>query len=114
MLQLQVMDLDALSINRAKIDKKFDLILTDYNMPNMDGLELTLKIREEYDKDELGIIILSSNNEPEIASQFLKIGANDFINKPYNEIEVLTRINSNSRFNRTYLQKQKIWQIKTF
>jgi len=76
-------------------DKKFDLILTDYYMPNMDGLALTLKVREEYDKDELGIIILSSNNQPEIASQFLKIGANDFINKPYNEIEVSTRINSN-------------------
>lgn len=86
--------LEALSIIE-KDAKKFDLILTDYNMPNMDGLELTLKIRENYDKDELGIIILSSNNEPEVASQFLKIGANDFINKPYNEIEVLTRINSN-------------------
>jgi len=76
-------------------EKHFDLILTDYYMPNMDGLELTLKIREEYDKDEVGIIILSSNNQPEIASQFLKIGANDFINKPYHELEVLTRINSN-------------------
>jgi len=78
-----------------KDDKKFDLILTDYHMPNMDGLELTLKIREDYDKDEVGIIILSSDNEPEIASQFLKMGANDFINKPYNETEVMTRINSN-------------------
>lgn len=86
--------LEALS-HIEKDAKKFDLILTDYNMPNMDGLELTLKIRENYDKDELGIIILSSNNEPEVAAQFLKIGASDFINKPYNEIEVLTRINSN-------------------
>jgi len=76
-------------------DTPFDLILTDYYMPNMDGLELTLKIREEYDKDEVGVIILSSNNQPEIASQFLKMGANDFINKPYNETEVMTRINSN-------------------
>ena len=76
-------------------NKKFDLILTDYYMPNMDGLELTLKIREEYDKDEVGVIILSSNNQPEIAAQFLKMGANDFINKPYNETEVMTRINSN-------------------
>jgi len=78
-----------------KSDKKFELILTDYNMPNMDGMELTLKIRAKYDKDEVGIIILSSNNEPEVAVQFLKMGANDFINKPYNEIEVLTRLNSN-------------------
>lgn len=78
-----------------KKEKNFSLILTDYHMPEMDGMELTLKLREEYDKDELGIIILSSNNTPEIASDFLKIGANDYINKPYNEIEVITRINAN-------------------
>ncbi|PHR72088.1 MAG: REC domain-containing diguanylate cyclase [Arcobacter sp.] len=78
-----------------KSNKKFELILTDYNMPNMDGMQLTLKIREKFDKDEVGIIILSSNNEPDIAEQFLKMGANDFINKPYHETEVLTRINSN-------------------
>ncbi|HFU76369.1 MAG TPA: response regulator, partial [Arcobacter sp.] len=37
------------------------LLLTDYNMPVMDGMELTLAVRELYDKDELGIIVLSSN-----------------------------------------------------
>jgi len=73
----------------------FSLVLTDYNMPNMDGLELTLKIREDYDKDELGIIVLSANSSPEIPSEFIKMGANDFINKPYSQIEVSTRVNSN-------------------
>lgn len=76
-------------------EKKFDLILTDYHMPEMDGMELTLKIRQEHDKDDLGIIILSSNNTPEIAYQFLKIGANDYVNKPLVEMEVLTRVNAN-------------------
>ena len=79
--------------NNSKID--FSLILTDYNMPNMDGMELTLKIREEYDKDQLGIIVLSSNDKPEIPTEFIQMGANDFINKPYSQIEVRTRINSN-------------------
>ena len=74
---------------------KFSLVLTDFNMPKMDGMDLTLKIREEYDKDELGVIVLSANETPEISSQFISIGANDFINKPYSEIEVITRINSN-------------------
>ncbi|MEA3512780.1 MAG: diguanylate cyclase [Campylobacterota bacterium] len=76
-------------------DKKFSLILTDFNMPKMDGMDLTLKVREEYGKDELGVIVLSANDTPEISSQFISIGANDFINKPYSEIEVVTRINSN-------------------
>ncbi|MCK5110390.1 MAG: diguanylate cyclase [Arcobacteraceae bacterium] len=76
-------------------DIKISLVLTDFHMPKMDGMDLTLKIREEYNKDELGVIIISSNNTPEISTQFISIGANDFINKPYSEIEVITRINSN-------------------
>ena len=74
---------------------KFSLVLTDFNMPKMDGMDLTLKIREEFDKDELGVIVLSANDTPELSSQFISVGANDFLNKPYSEIELTTRINSN-------------------
>ncbi len=76
-------------------DKKISLVLTDYNMPVMDGMEFTLKIREMYDKDKLGVIVLSANETPEVPTQFIKIGANDFINKPYSQVEVTTRVNSN-------------------
>ncbi|RLA80324.1 MAG: REC domain-containing diguanylate cyclase [Epsilonproteobacteria bacterium] len=76
-------------------DRKFSLVITDFIMPKMDGIDLTLKIREKYGKDELGIIVLSANDTPDISSQFIRIGANDFINKPYSEIEVITRVNSN-------------------
>lgn len=76
-------------------EKEFSLVLTDYHMPVMDGMELTFRLRELFDKDELGIIVLSSNSTPEVASEFLKIGANDFINKPYLETEVIIRVNSN-------------------
>lgn len=76
-------------------EKSFSLVLTDYHMPIIDGMELTFRLREEFGKDELGIIVLSSNNSPEIATEFLKIGANDYINKPYSETEVITRVNSN-------------------
>lgn len=78
-----------------KGDKKYSLIITDYYMPKMDGMELTFRLREQHDKDELGIIAISSANDLEIITQFLKIGANDFICKPSNDIEVMTRINSN-------------------
>ncbi|WP_455755967.1 GGDEF domain-containing response regulator [Sulfurimonas sp.] len=85
---------EAYNIIKEK-DKKFSLVLTDYNMPKMDGLDLIFKIREEYDKDELGIIAMSSSDDTEIISRFLKVGANDFIKRPYNEIEFITRINAN-------------------
>lgn len=76
-------------------DIKFDLVLTDYNMPNMDGMELTIKLREKYNKDQLGIIVLSANEQPDISTEFLKMGANDFINKPYTKTEFITRVNTN-------------------
>ncbi|MCD4757079.1 MAG: diguanylate cyclase [Arcobacteraceae bacterium] len=83
--------LDILHNNSQKIS----LILTDFNMAQMDGMTLTLKMRETYQKDILGIIALSANDTPDISTKFIKIGANDFINKPYSPIEVITRVNSN-------------------
>ncbi len=71
------------------------LVLTDFEMPLMDGLELTFKIREKYNKDQLGIIALSSADEQSVISSFLKFGANDFINKPFAENEIIVRVNSN-------------------
>ncbi|MDF1874214.1 diguanylate cyclase [Sulfurimonas sp. SAG-AH-194-I05] len=78
-----------------KGDIKFSLVLTDYNMPVMDGLELTFALRKLYAKDELGIIALSGSDSVDVIAKFLKMGANDFITKPYSDIEVTTRINSN-------------------
>lgn len=86
--------LEALNIIENNRDK-IPLILTDYNMSKMDGMQLVFKLRENYEKDELGIIVLSASDSLDIPIQFLKIGANDYITKPYNEIEVITRVNSN-------------------
>ena len=87
---------EALDIIRSRdIDKQFSIVLTDFKMPKMDGLELTLNIRNSYKKDELSIIVMSGNEEHEIATQFIKIGANDFIIKPFTETEFTTRVNSN-------------------
>jgi diguanylate cyclase (GGDEF)-like protein len=76
-------------------DKKFSLVLTDYHMPNMDGLELTQEIRKRYKKDELAIIAISGQEDSESTSLFLKVGANDFIKKPYSYEELALRINLN-------------------
>jgi diguanylate cyclase (GGDEF)-like protein len=57
------------------------LVITDFNMPEMDGYILTQKIREKYSKDELAIIGISSEGNGYMAARFLKYGANDFIVK---------------------------------
>lgn len=70
------------------------LVLTDYNMPVMNGLELTSEIRKKYKKSELGVIALSGKSDDEEIALFLKSGANDFIKKPFSKEEFSCRINN--------------------
>jgi len=70
------------------------LVLTDYNMPVMDGLELTYELRKTYEKNDLSILAVSSNQDDEINAMFLKHGANDYINKPFSKEEFSCRINN--------------------
>lgn len=78
-------------------DKKnnITLVITDYQMPEMDGLDLTFTLREKHTKAELSIIAVSAAEDEETISKFLKFGANDFINKPPTPSEVITTVNSN-------------------
>ena len=71
------------------------IVLTDYLMPNMNGLELTKKIRKNYPKDELSIIVTSNDSSKKIPAKFLKYGANDFLYKGFSNEEFFARINSN-------------------
>jgi len=71
------------------------LILVDYNMPKMDGIEFTTEIRKKYKKDEIAIIALSGISEKEVVSNFLKVGANDFIYKNFEIDEFIARVNNN-------------------
>ncbi|ADR34639.1 response regulator receiver modulated diguanylate cyclase [Sulfuricurvum kujiense DSM 16994] len=70
------------------------MIITDYNMPVMDGLQLTEEVRKTYDKNQLSIFVLSSVDSPEVSAMFLKRGANDFINKPFSKEEFSCRLNN--------------------
>ncbi|WP_320174283.1 diguanylate cyclase [Maridesulfovibrio sp.] len=74
------------------------LVLTDYYMPEMDGLELTAHLRSIRSMDELSIIVLSSDSKSRTAPLFLKQGANDFIQKTASVEEILCRVNSNLEF----------------
>lgn len=59
------------------------LMLTDYNMPDMNGMELTKKLRQRHSPQELVIIGLSSSSDNSTSARFIKYGANDFIAKPF-------------------------------
>jgi len=85
---------EALEILKAT-KESISVVITDYEMPNMDGLELTIKMRELYDKDQMSIIAISSADDKDVIADFLKFGANDFLNKPFAPYEVIMRINAN-------------------
>lgn len=70
------------------------IIITDYNMPVMDGLELTKAVRKNYSKDQLSIFVLSSSDDSDVSAMFLKGGANDFISKPFSKEEFSCRLNN--------------------
>ena len=70
------------------------LILTDFNMPVINGVELTKEVRKRYSKNELSIIAMTATNTELISAKFLKIGANDFINKPFTKEEIACRIHN--------------------
>jgi len=82
------------------------LVLTDFNMPVIDGIELTKEIRKSQTKNELSIIAMTSSNAEHISAKFLKIGANDFIHKPFTKEEIACRIN-NSLDSIEYIAKIK-------
>lgn len=82
------------AIGMLKSQPDISLVLTDYNMPVMDGLELTKQIRETYSKNELSILALSGNEDEEITALFLKHGANDYIKKPFSKEEFSCRVNN--------------------
>jgi len=83
---------EALGMLQVKPD--ISLVLTDYNMPVMNGLDLTYEIRQTYSKDELCILALSGNEDAEVSALFLKHGANDYIKKPFSKEEFSCRVNN--------------------
>ncbi len=92
------------ALNYLEDNPDIQLVLTDYNMPVVNGIELTKEIRKQYDKNRIIIISVTSSNEQLISAKFLKIGANDFINKPFSDEELICRVN-NSLEIKEYLDK---------
>lgn len=71
------------------------MVITDYNMPEMDGFELVQAIRRRHEKDNMIIIGLSGEDGGLLSIKFIKNGANDFLNKPFQQEEFYCRITNN-------------------
>lgn len=74
--------------------EEVQLLLIDIMMPKLDGLRATLKIRE---KSSIPIIILSAKSEDADKILGLNIGADDYVTKPFNPLELVARVKSQLR-----------------
>lgn len=87
---------------------KPDLILLDVNMPGMNGYEVCVKIKSNEQLASIPIIFLTSETRTENIVKGFKLGAADYVGKPFNEIELIARVE-------THLQiQEQTKQIKDY
>ena len=78
------------------------LAIVDIMMPRMDGIRMTMKLREKYD---FPVIMLSAKSEEVDKITGLNIGADDYVTKPFTPMELMARVNSQLRRYRKCLEK---------
>jgi len=71
---------------------KFDLILTDINMPIMDGLKLVSMVRNDPNYKETPIIVITTEGATEDRERALALGADEYITKPIQTMQILETV----------------------
>lgn len=71
-----------------------DLVLMDIMMPGIDGFETCRRIRSELDLSLLPVIMLTSLGDPDNVVRGMDVGADDYVTKPFNRIELLARVHA--------------------
>lgn len=93
-----IADSAEMALQQLKRHPDIKLVITDQEMPGIDGIELTNQIRNDYLKDELAVIGVSSSNDSAMTARFIKSGANDFLRKPFNNEEFYCRVMLNIHY----------------
>lgn len=83
------------ALEQLKAHPGIRLVLSDLEMPKMNGLDLTNEIRKTLPKDEVAVIGLSAYADDETSAMFIKNGANDFLRKPFLQEEFNCRVQQN-------------------
>ena len=91
-------------IERFK-EQKPNLILLDMMLPNIQGDEILKMIREDDENDDIQIIIVSANKMVMDKVDGLDLGADDYIEKPFDIMELISRVNSKAR---RFYKKQRL------
>lgn len=90
---------DGMEALAALETQKIDLILLDVMMPRLNGLSALMKLRQKY---KIPVIILSAKTEESDKVSGLVLGADDYVEKPYNAAELMARI-------KAHLRRYRVW-----
>jgi CheY-like chemotaxis protein/cellulose synthase/poly-beta-1,6-N-acetylglucosamine synthase-like glycosyltransferase len=77
---------------------RYDAVITDVSMPNLDGIGLLRRLRQDYDTIGLPVILLTSHDAPADVVKGLRAGADDYVSKPVEPTELIARLEA--RINR--------------
>ena len=88
---------------------KYDLILLDIMLPGMDGYEICNRIRAQ-DRQQAIIMLTAKTSDEEIV-QGLKLGADDYVAKPFSPRELMARVEAVLRRSKTQPEKQGKWKL---
>jgi CheY-like chemotaxis protein len=69
-----------------------EAVITDLNMPRMDGFELIRRIRQNRDFSQTPIVVVSADSDPATPERVAKLGVNAFFPKPYSPAEVRRKV----------------------
>ncbi|MCF2682693.1 response regulator transcription factor [Faecalicatena contorta] len=82
--------------------EEIHLAIVDVMMPRMDGIQMTIRLREKYD---FPVIFLSAKSEEVDKIMGLNMGADDYVTKPFTPMELLARVNSQLRRYRRFMER---------
>lgn len=83
---------DGVDALRKLASNRYDLILTDINMPIMDGLKLVKRIRSDAQHQNVPIIIITTEGSTEDRQRAMALGANAYITKPIQAPQVIQKV----------------------
>jgi diguanylate cyclase (GGDEF)-like protein len=83
------------ALRMVEADPGIRLAIVDQEMPGMDGIELTRRLRQLRARDRMAVIGVSGSSDASLIPRFLKNGANDFLRKPFSREEFFCRVSQN-------------------